>query len=84
MSPFIIAYLAVVIPMLLIAWFLLIEASFKEKKIASRILILAPVWPVLAPIFLWKGFRWCWKHADWRGAEEEEYEEKIRRVRGNW
>lgn len=84
MPPIVIAYLAVGVVMTLIAGFLLIEASFKEKKIASRMLILAPIWPVLAPIFLWKGLRWCWKHADWKGIEEEEHEEKLSRVRGKW
>lgn len=84
MSPIMIAYLTVMVVMVLIAGFTLIEANFKEKKFASRMFIFAPVWPVLAPIFLWKGIRWCWKNADWRGIEEEEHEEKLRRGRGNW
>jgi len=84
MSPIIAIYIAVVVAMVGTAGFLLIQASFKEKKIASRMFILAPVWPVLAPVYVWKGLRWCWKHADWKGIEEDEYEEKMKRVRGNW
>lgn len=76
MSPFLIAYLVVMVGMLLVAGFLFIEASFKEKKYGSRMMLFAPVWPMLAPVFIFKGVRWLWKHADWRGIEEDEYEEK--------
>ena len=77
-------YLGVMVVMMLVAGFMFIEGSFKEKKIASRMIIFAPIWPTLAPVFLIIGFRYFWKTADWRGVREEEEEERLQRVRSRW
>lgn len=83
MGPLIGIYLAVMVMTILIAGFIFIEADFKDRKIASRMMLIAPVWPMIAPVFLIKALRWLWKRADWRGIEEDEYEER-RAKRGHW
>lgn len=83
MGPIAGIYLAVMIMTMIVAGFIFIEADFKDRKVASRMILIAPVWPLIAPIFLIKAFRWFWKRADWKGAEEDEYEER-RSGRGHW
>ena len=77
-------YLGVMVAMIGLGGFIFIEATFKQKKLASRMILLAPVWPLLAPVFFFKGVRWLWKKADWRGIEEDEYEERLKAQRGRW
>lgn len=77
-------YIAVMVVMFLTAGFFFIEASFKERKIGSRLMLIAPVWPMLAPVLFCVGVRYFWRHADWRGAREEEEEERLKRGRSSW
>lgn len=84
MFVFLNIYTAVMVVLFLTAGFFFIEASFKERKIGSRLMIIAPVWPLLAPLLVWRGIRYFWRHADWRGVREEEEEERLKRGRSRW
>jgi len=57
-----------------------------RTRTGARIILLAPVWPLLIPVVLTRGVRWLWKTADWRGVEEEEaiLQAQRRGIRGGW
>jgi hypothetical protein len=72
MSVFIPFYVAgVVIPMVF-AFFVYLGEGREATRTGARIILLAPIWPLLIPVALTRGVKWLWKTADWRGVEEEE------------
>lgn len=36
-----------------------------DRTWGARIIFLAPLWPLLAPIVLALGVRWLWREAEW-------------------
>lgn len=84
MEPIIGIYLGISVVLLIGGVITLVGGSFKDKKNGSRVMLIAPIWPVLAPVFLFKGVGWLWEHADWRDSAEAEEEERLERVRSRW
>jgi len=51
--------------------FFLAEGPVKNK-IGARMILVAPVWPLLLPLYFTRFVKYLWKSADWKGVEEEE------------
>ena len=72
MSIFIAIYIVgVVVPVLFSLFVYMWEGREKTRK-GARIILLAPIWPLLFPVGIVRVIKWLWKTADWKGVEEEE------------
>lgn len=85
MGPFFALYMfGVVVPMV-VSLIIFMGEGRERTRIGARIILLAPIWPLLVPVYFGRGVRWLWRTADWRGVEEEEAtirEQRMGRTRG--
>lgn len=80
MGGLIITYsIGVVIPMI-VALIIYIGEGSDNTRTGARIILLAPIWPLLFPWGIFRAFRWLWKTADWKGVEEEEETLRAQRL----
>lgn len=63
--------IGVLVPVLISLFVYMWEGRENTRK-GARIILLAPIWPLLFPVGIVKVFKWLWKTADWKGVEEEE------------
>lgn len=63
-----IAYVAGVAIMLVIGFgFYMVN----EDKLAARVVLISPVWPLFFPFAIYKAVKALWKEADWRNYNED-------------
>ena len=65
-------YIGVMVVAIAFSLFVFMWEGAEETRIGSRIILLAPIWPLLIPVFAGRAVKWLWTKADWKGAEQEE------------
>lgn len=72
MSGLIALYVIPMLAIISVAFFGFIAEGPVKNKIGARMILVAPIWPLLLPFYFARFVKWLWKSADWRGVEEEE------------